>query len=303
MRILVLFNPISGGGRAERAASEISRELRAACHEVTTATTQPKPASEWLDPQLAGVELLVVAGGDGAMRLASAAAVRTGTPVYHLPLGTENLFAREFGMDRRVSTLLNAIATHDIRTVDVALANGEQFLLMASVGLDAEVVHDLASCRGASISHSSYLAPIWRQLRLWRPCCLEITVDGRRIDNGGAGFVVVVNCRQYGWRLNPASSASMFDQLLDVVYFPARSRMQLLHWAARCRFNRHVGTKGLAYERGRHVQVRSQAFCRYQLDGDPAGPAKCSTPTMPLGLDIRLVPSALRVLVPAAAEK
>ncbi len=122
--------------------------------------------------------MLVVVGGDGAMRLAAASAVRTGTPVYHYPLGTENLFSREFGMSASPAALLDALRSLRVEHVDVGVANGRTFLLMVSMGYDAEVIHDLSARRGGGISHLSYLGPLVRQLRRWRPPELTVRADG-----------------------------------------------------------------------------------------------------------------------------
>ena len=133
------------------------------------AETRIDAADDWLDGQLAEARALVVVGGDGAVRLAAEPAIRTQTPLYHFPYGTENLFSREFGMDRCVQTLLGALERNEPRLIDVGVVNGRTFLLMVSVGYDAEVVHDLAGRRGSSLSPWSYLGPSIRQLRAWRP--------------------------------------------------------------------------------------------------------------------------------------
>src|SRR5688572_2084966 len=182
---------------------------------------------------MAQVDLLVVVGGDGAVRLAAASASRAGVPIYHFPSGTENLFAREFGMNQSKKLLISAIEQFEVRSVDVGVANGLLFLSMVSVGYDAEVVHDLAARRGDSISHLSYVIPILTQLKRWQPPHLEVTVDGKPVSETCPGFVVVANSKHYGWQLNPAGRASMSDGLLDVAYFPACSRRELIGWAWR----------------------------------------------------------------------
>jgi diacylglycerol kinase (ATP) len=253
----------------------------------------------------------VVAGGDGAMRLAAPSACRTRTPVYHLPLGTENLFAREFGMDRRDHTLLRAIESQRVRTVDIALANHRWFLLMASVGFDAEVVHTLAATRGGSISHLTYIKPILATMRTWTPPRLTVEVDGERIVTEQPGIVVVANCRQYGWRIDPAARADMGDGLLDVAFLPAGSLWNVLGWVVRCRLRRQYRHGRFVSARGRGVFVRSDRASHFQLDGDPpgivhellpegfqaAGPAQTEDQSQgPLSLQIHIVPGLLRVL-------
>ncbi len=229
MNIVVLYNPIAGAGKAGAVARRIGEAVDQAGRHVVLAETRIDAADDWLDRQLAEAGALVVVGGDGAVRLAAEPAIRTQTPLYHFPSGTENLFSREFGMDRRVQTLLRALERNEPRLVDVGVVNGRTFLLMVSVGYDAEVVHDLAGRRGSSISHWSYLGPSIRQLRSWRPSRLAVTVDGERIDLGRQGAVVVANSRQYAWRLDPAQRAVMSDGLLDVLFFRWRPKPSLWH--------------------------------------------------------------------------
>src|SRR5262245_65799244 len=94
-----------------------AEQLRSAGHVVQVEPTRLEAPKQWLDGLLAGVQLLVVSGGDGAVRLAAGSAHRTGVPLYQIPRGTENLFAREFGMDRRPTTLLRALERFDVRHV------------------------------------------------------------------------------------------------------------------------------------------------------------------------------------------
>ena len=53
-------------------------------------------------------------------------------------------------------------------------------------------------------------------------------------------MLVVGNCRQYGWRLDPAVEADIADGRLDVVFYPTRGPLRLLRWVAATRCRRHV---------------------------------------------------------------
>ncbi|UCD74450.1 MAG: hypothetical protein JSV91_11750 [Phycisphaerales bacterium] len=317
MKVLVLYNPISGAGRSELDARSLAQRLDAAGHAVALAETQPEPGEGWLADELAGCKLLVVVGGDGAVRMAGQPAARTDTPIYQYPGGTENLFAREFGMDRSAETLLRAIDRFRIRRVDVGEAEGRPFLLMASVGYDAGVVDDLARRRGRSISHLSYLGPMLRQFLRWRPPRLEVLIDGERLDThdqppggdqaaaaGMQGWVIVANSRQYAARLNPAPMADMSDGLLDVVYVPLRSRLGLLPRMAYYRLGWQDRDSAVVRRRGRTVELRMDPPQFLQLDGDPPGPAggfaadRAEVPGRVGCVRISLQPKALPVLIP-----
>jgi diacylglycerol kinase family enzyme len=265
---MILYNPIAGAGRAAAAAESLESPLRQAGHDLRLDRTPADPPADWLDAELDDVGALVVVGGDGTVRLASGPAVRTGTPLYHFPLGTENLFARELGFDDSIPRLLQAIDRGRVRCLDVGVVEGQPFLLMTSMGFDAGVVHRLASRRVQSITHLSYLPPILNQLLRWRPSRLTVRVEHEVVVDDEPGFVVVANSPQYAVRLNPAADASMTDGVLDVVFFPCRSSLAMLRWMLACRLGRQVRDPRLVYRKGKQISLRSATPRPYQLDGD-----------------------------------
>lgn len=295
MTIALLFNPVSGRGRALVAAQAIQRGLVERGFRVELLPTERRPASEWLRPKLAGIRHLVVAGGDGAVRLAAPEAARAGVPIWHAPCGTENLFARAFGMSRGAAAIAAAVGEGRTRRIDLATANDEHFAIMASVGFDAEVVHRLSAARTGGISHLSYARPILELVGRWQPARLSWTVDGER-EELGTGLVVVGNLPNYGVGLNPAREARPDDGLLDAVFIPARGAFDLLPWVPLLRTGLHLRHPMLRMRRGAEIVLAAAGGARLQLDGDAAGPAEGVA-------ELRLapVPSAVEVLLPASA--
>lgn len=292
---LVICNPKSGRGQAGRLLASIETALRARGVDVGPAPGQGPDA--WPDPASLAErppDAVVVLGGDGSVFYALPAAVRLGTPIYHVPVGTENLFAREFGMTRSADRLADAVVSRATRRVDVGELDGAPFAVMASFGPDASVVHRLAGRRTGPITHLSYVLPSLREsLRpALKPVLVE--VDGRTVFDGGPALVVVANSRQYGARFDPALDARIDDGLLDVVVMPASSSVSVLAWAAACRLRAQRGLPGLVYARGQSVRLAGpRGLPPCQADGEAitlADPA-CAT--------LRVRPGALSVLAPA----
>lgn len=296
MRVVLLFNPASGKGRSALVARQLGEGLRADGHSVELLETRRAVAgrpSSADRSDLAQADLLVVCGGDGAVRLASQPAVESGTPLWHAPCGTENLFARSFGMSPRIEALREAIARFRTQAIDVGNANGEPFLIMASVGFDAEVVRLLDERRRGGISHFSYAGPILRSLLDWRAPDLAWEIDGER-ESLGRGMVVVGNLPEYGVRLNPAVDAIADDGELDAVFLPARSGLELAGWVPFLLTGTHVRHPAIRQRRGKEISVVPSQPTGAQVDGDTAaGGARLEA------LRLRLMPRALRVLLPA----
>lgn len=298
MSILLLNNPRSGRGTGADIAAELARHLRDAGHRVIPAAAGPE-----LDPgefrlALRASDLLVVAGGDGTLHHALPAIIETGLPVYHFPLGTENLFAREFGMDRSPSTLLRAIERARVRICDAARCNGRCFSLMVGVGFDARVVERLAASRAGGTTRAAYVRCAVRELAHLRVPRFRVLLDGRIVVDGVSGTLVIANSRRYAARLDPARQADMSDGALDVVFYPHRTAFGLLGWLAATAAGTHLDMKGVVSARGEHIRVELDEAAPHQIDGEAAGPSPALGHAGVYGLDVRILPGALRVLTP-----
>jgi diacylglycerol kinase family enzyme len=249
------------------AADRLRSELAGRGVAVTAVETRPAAAADWMGGALDGAHAVVVVGGDGAVRLVAPAAAARSVPLWHAPTGTENLFARAFGMRADAGAIVGALEAGRMRALDLGQANGEPFVLMASIGFDADVVHELAAVRRGAISHLSYAAPILRVARRWTPPRVRWRVDGEQ-EELGEGMVVIGNLPNYGVGLNPAASAVPDDGELDAVFLPARSALELAAWVPLLRLGLHQRHPKLRERRGRVIEVDCEPGSRVQLDGD-----------------------------------
>ncbi|MGH7132079.1 MAG: diacylglycerol/lipid kinase family protein [Phycisphaerales bacterium] len=293
MRLLLLSNPRSGSRRGPRLAATFAEHLARAGFELDAADVR----SSWVE-RLAGAAALLVAGGDGSVLHALDAACRTSVPIYHIPSGNENLFAREFGHTR--DPIRAAAALRQMRTVAVDLgrvtaADGwtSPFSMMCSFGPDASVVHRLEAARPAGGGHLVYARPIVAELLSPAIPRLRVEVDGKELVGNERGVLIVANGRQYAVGINPARDASMTDGLVDVVFLPARGRFDTLAWAARCRTRADLTSAGAFLSKGREVVVEpTEGLAHAQLEGEVVRSEVA--PGRPL--TIRCDPGVLRVV-------
>lgn len=298
MRVLLLNNPKSGRGTCAAAAAELGERLRHHSHVV-----EPLAAGRELSPEvfrrsLARSDLLVIAGGDGTLHHALPAIIETGIRFYHYPLGTENLFTREFGMDQRAETLLRAIERGRVQKCDAGICNGRYFSLMVGVGFDAGVVERLAGARIGGTSRAEYVRHALQELLNPRVPHLTVTVDGRTVVDHACGMLVVANSRQYAARLDPARHADISDGLLDVVFYPHTHAAELAGWLLATAAGSHLDSEGLITGRGQHIRVTMQEPGPHQIDGEAAGVSPALDADGQFGFDCRVIPGVLNVLVP-----
>ncbi len=136
---VLLVNPRSGGGSAERSA--LAEEARR--RGIAPVLLEPGGALEELARAAVadGADALAVAGGDGSQAPVAAVAAEHGLPFACVPAGTRNHFAVDLGVDRGdVVGALDAFVDGGERRVDLGEVNGRAFVNNVSLGLYASAV-------------------------------------------------------------------------------------------------------------------------------------------------------------------
>ena len=136
---VLLYNPKSGDGKAERFSLEAEARSRA----ITPIELTPGADLERLarDAVADGADALAMAGGDGSQAIVAAIAAELDLPYACIPSGTRNHFALDLGVDRDdVVGALDAFVDAGERRVDLAEVNGRVFVNNVSLGLYAVAV-------------------------------------------------------------------------------------------------------------------------------------------------------------------
>jgi diacylglycerol kinase (ATP) len=285
-RVLVVVNASAGSGKRHRAVQHLLTELPRHGLEVETIDSLAA-LSAVAEQEFAGGALraVVAAGGDGTV---NEIINRTTAeiPVAVFPLGTENLLAKYFGITSEPSSFAEMIARGRTVQIDAGRGNGRLFLLMASVGFDAEVVRSLHAARDGNISHLSYAKPIWRAIRSYEYPELRIDIGARQV---ACRWAFVFNVPKYGGGLKFLPDALPTDGELDLCTFEKGGLISGLRYLMAVVAGRHRKLADCTTWRGGRLTISSRASVPYELDGDPAG-------VLPLTLDV--VPNRVRMLVP-----
>jgi diacylglycerol kinase (ATP) len=297
--VLIFGNPIAGRGEGQRIAAKLARRLAADGYGVHVVLKRPDTLSRD-EVVRANVRAVVAIGGDGTLRSVvdrlareCEAAQCAIPPVLVVPLGTANLMGRHLGVKWESRTMdvavSRAIKQRRIVELDAARANGSLFMLMAGVGFDAHVVHELARVRKGPIGYVSYLIPAALAVKDYCYPSLTVVADGKRVFGPKQGFAFVGNIAEYGTGFPILPHARPDDALLDVCAMPCGDATELVNLFLRAAAGEHLGMEGVAYVKAKHVRIESPAPVPVQLDGDEAG----HTP-----LDIDLLPVRVPFIVP-----
>lgn len=307
--VLIVFNPLSGRGRAGRYAALAKQKLEAHNWQVKAVVpteyaghAERVVAAQWCHQ----VDLIVVVGGDGTLRELVTGLIRAQarTCLGFIPMGNANVMAREFGIplqpERAIDCLLHSrIITPDLGVFTTEEATDRYFLAMIEIGQGAKIVHLVDQLRHGKLKT---LYRLWGDLVYLIAGLLAFasrrngavrfrfsTDDSANSLQGYLAVISLIKTYSKGWAMTP--DAVFDDGKLNYVIShsdsPALFFRHLLAAVVRKPFSHpfvHYGD-GTAFELNCEGQVCMQA------DGDVVAPSAA--------LSIRVLPAAYRLRVPA----
>lgn len=305
-RVIVLFNPHAGRAKARALPDELVSRLAEAGVAAEAVPDLADACGEANRLHRAGaLRAIVAAGGDGTI---AEVVNRTepGVPIATLPLGTENLLARHHGIACDAAAVADTIARGRVVDLDVGRATTEAgsrlFLLMASAGLDAEIIRRLHAGRRGNISHWSYIAPILAAAATYRYPVVRIvggeSPGDEAVAERFARWAVAFNLPCYAGMLRFLPeygrdwTTRASDGRLDVCRFEHGGFWHTLYyyvWLLLGRAER-IGTRHVEqFARMRLEAADASERIPLQVDGDPCG-------FLPAEIDV--LAGRLRLIVP-----
>ena len=251
--VLLLANPVSGSGKARKAAQALLDRI---------------PGAVLVDRGLKPREgTLVAVGGDGTVNEAARMLRGRDATLAVFPAGTANLVARSYGLPSDPDAFTAMLETGHTVPLDLGLAGDRVFVACAGAGIDAEVVRRLHEGRKGAISMLDYVPHIVGALGTGPFHKVRITLDGRAL--GEAIQAVVCNLPVYAafFRLTPDARGD--DGILDLALLKSL-------------------TSGFELHRGREIRLEEKGVPLH-LDGDMAGELPVTLRVEPAALRL-LVP-------------
>lgn len=257
------------------------------------------------------VSLVIVAGGDGTVRLAAEVLAGTDVPLAIIPLGTGNLLAR--GIDVPTSGPLGSdTVLHE--TLEIAFGGAERHIdlvrteverpdgaretlvysVIAGVGIDAGMISNTSSELKRRIGWLAYGVGIVQWLFSSGSFRARYRIDRRRTMGVRAASVMVGNSGTLTGGLVLMRDALIDDGLIDLVVMRPRGPLgwpvvaaQVL--AHKWRRGRSREDRMVAFNQGRSIVLRLDSRPEeFQVDGDTVGEISAARFTaMPLALRVR----------------
>jgi YegS/Rv2252/BmrU family lipid kinase len=305
LRTLVIVNPHSGGGATRRRWRALEPRVREALGGVEIEHTRQARDAERLAREAvrAGIERLVIAGGDGTLGEVATGLLRAQLAGYAevalLPMGSGCDFARALGIPRDPEAALAVLRTGKARRVDVGHARyagraetpaESYFVNAASFGVSGRVVELAQRMKRLGGTPAFAIATLGALLR-YSCARVALRVDGELVLDREVALVAAANGRQFGGGMQIAPDARPDDGWLDVVSVSTTSALRLIPKLPKLYRGTHLADPVVSARRGRRIEAdAAPGAVPLELDGEAVG-------SLPARLE--LLPGALSVVAPA----
>lgn len=239
----------------------------------------------------AGIDLVVVSGGDGTISQAVTALNGTSIPLGVLPAGTGNLMARDLGIPTNAEKALELLAgEHRLLSLDLMQVGDRCCALNVSIGLSARTMDTVEREKKKKLGFIAYLLNVFGNLAGIRLHRLRLTVDDKEYPVR-ASEIMVGNTSLIGLRRMPRHlEIRPDDGAVDVIVARA---LNLWDWVVVV-VNFVLGIK-VTNPNFRiltaHQQIRVESLLPLTVQGD--GDVIGETP-----VELRVLPGAVQVIVP-----
>ena len=293
----VIYNPIKVELPEIEAVVATEQEAAGWGETLWFETTAEDPGAGATDAALEqGVDMIIVAGGDGTVRAVAEAAHGRGVALALLPSGTGNLLARN--LDLTLDDLEHSIhsaLTGDDRAIDLGMIDIKRsdqsvdrhaYVVMAGAGLDAKMLAHTDDELKAKVGWLAYVKAIVLALREKNELRVRFKLDDQRTRSLRAHTVIIGNCGTLQANVLLMPEAAVDDGLLDIVLMKPEG---VISWAqvlgkivwengvlSRTKLGRKLQTKevdALNYLKGERFTLTFREPEPIELDGDELGEA------------------------------
>ena len=290
MTIRFILNPISGKHPLD--PEQLKQKIAVRFENAEICLTQRPGHATELAQEAAekGLEAVVAIGGDGTINETAKGLLHTNTALGIIPKGSGNGFAREIGMMGTLDQALDKLKKADVQPCDVGFANGELFLNIAGVGIEAAVAWKfMEHGKNGKRGKFPYFKLAVQTFFTYKPPVIRVMVNGET-HRCAPLTLAFANNRQYGSNFVIAPQAGIADGKLDMIVVNDLPKYKVAAAIPFFFMGKVPPFHLTATAQIQSVVVESDQEILYHIDGEPRKTAR--------HLEITLSARALRLMVP-----
>ncbi len=279
MRILVIYNPKAGAGRAEK----LLPDIKAYCEKINLnaefqLTEYPGHAVELASrTNLLGYDALVASGGDGTLYEVVNGYYLNKTeykpPVGLIPNGTGNAFMKELNLSREDwRKAIDIIASNRVRMIDTCryIADNQRLHFVNALGTGFIAQIGKLAIPLKWLGNAAYTIATLIKLNTLRAHKIELIIDGVKSERESV-FVEISNSRYTGTTFLIAPKARIDDGKLDVIILNKLGRFRLIRLFKTIYDGSHINYPEIEYIQAQKVALKEAEPRELVPDGELIG--------------------------------
>ncbi len=285
--VLLVVNPIAGGkdkAAIVKAAQDRADELGYGWIEYETDGEEDirKIKSLYQDRQPARV---LVAGGDGTIKMTAEALQEYNVPLGILPSGSANGLAVDLGFPARIEEYLDIAFGDHFLELDMILINGQRSLHLSDLGLNAELIknYEQSTIRG-KLGYALQTVNTLTDDPVVFNAVVE--VNGQKTEVA-TKLVVIANSQKYGTGVTVNPVGSMDDGKFEIVLF---RNLDLITVGKIIAGNMPLDTGEVEIITASKATITTDIDVHFQVDGEYCGEVS--------RLEIEILPRQMKVAAP-----
>lgn len=272
----LIFNPVSGQGDAEADLAFLRSHLESAL-DLTVYETSPECDANTLAAQSveAGVDLVIVSGGDGTINAAAEALISSSIPLAIIPRGTANAVASAMSIPTNLAEACEVVLNGRVHKIDTALCNGSPMVLLVGIGLEAGAVEQASRGAKDRFGVLAYAIAGVKQLREMDPFEATIEVDTKVLSVQACAVTIANMAPPTSILAQGPAEVIADDGLLDITIVSPKgmgsvvaASYELFRSALSGEAAQH---DGIGYLRSKQVKITTDPPQKVVLDGEMVG--------------------------------
>lgn len=267
----VLYNPNSGGGKGLSIAKEIEQLMGNNNYSYMdiTAIDDFDSFMSALSPNMN----IILTGGDGTLNsfINKIGQDEIKNNIYFYASGSGNDFARDINLKKRTRPI---IINDYIKDLPVANIGGKEYKFINCVGsgMDGYCCGEVERLRALSKKRGNYLyAAIKALVYAYKPCTVDVTVDGKEFTFKNTWLVPTMNGRYFGggFMAAPKQDRLNNEKTLSVVAMHSKNILKIIIAFLLILFGKHTIMKSMiTVIEGHNISVKLDRKATLQIDGE-----------------------------------
>ena len=266
MRFGMIVNPTAGGTNAHRKSQSLQavKEVLGDCKTCGLDTQSREEFMQCAVELAREVEVLIVAGGDGSFSDAINA-LDSSTVLAFLPFGSGCALQYALNLPPQLTRAAKRIKEGQLHCYDLILCDESRKAFMASVGLEADILHRRESLRESGISgpQAYAMATFGSFFTELERTDMTISLDGEELIVPDAVTAIVTKIPYYGYKMKVVPNAVFDDGYLHLLAVNAGWAEIVGGLANAFLYENKLGL----YKRAREIRITMERERYAQLDG------------------------------------